>query len=427
MKSNVNKILLTLLCIGVLACEKTGPGGSVSTVYVDSISGNDLTGDTKSSKPFKTLTKGLAVAQTGDTINVKPGTYDALNGEIFPLLVKNGIRLEGQTENHGNGPAPAVISGSGLYTSPSLGQSYSAALVIGQSTSVRGFKINAENGIAVWIEDGVNSTVSENTLSESDYGIIVAGSGSPSILTNDIARNVISGIEILAGSPEISKNNIANNSTGIVARNNSSPDLGEMTKFGQNNIVNNAICGFNNASSENVHAIGNSWNNDQFLFSASNNCSNGVDIANTYLGTTMYQYIPVNENPIFPGSDPIKISSPQRGLVLFTTTPTFLWEPAGSGLVMIGLFKKPVNLENNSLNTENLIWIWYPGLKNKGSVGNVNFNDGVNVLNGDLSTAVQPVPLDQGRTYYWAVWSWNAEGLLISRSSMEMYFTIANF
>ncbi len=57
--------------------------------------GSDLTGDGSISRPFKTLTRGLAAAKAGDLVKAAPGIYDRHRGEKFPLVLPAGVSLEG--------------------------------------------------------------------------------------------------------------------------------------------------------------------------------------------------------------------------------------------------------------------------------------------------------------------------------------------
>ncbi len=55
--------------------------------------GDDITGNGSPGNPFRTIGKGLSEAGYGDTVKVKPGTYDAGGGEFFPLNMPNGVAL----------------------------------------------------------------------------------------------------------------------------------------------------------------------------------------------------------------------------------------------------------------------------------------------------------------------------------------------
>ena len=63
--------------------------------------------------PYKTITAAMAAAVSGDTIKVKPGTYNTALGESFPIAIKPGITLEStggfqETKLVGNGVSSVV-------------------------------------------------------------------------------------------------------------------------------------------------------------------------------------------------------------------------------------------------------------------------------------------------------------------------------
>ncbi|MCL4078681.1 cell wall-binding repeat-containing protein [Coriobacteriia bacterium Es71-Z0120] len=57
--------------------------------------GDDATGDGTRAKPFRSITKGIAVSATGDTVWVMPGDYSTATGEVFPLFPKSGTSIKG--------------------------------------------------------------------------------------------------------------------------------------------------------------------------------------------------------------------------------------------------------------------------------------------------------------------------------------------
>ena len=96
------------LTLAVLACLATtaacgggggGSGGGGSAAddggHVDAGHGDDTTGDGSSKHPFKTITRGVSAAGFGETIHVAAGTYDAANGEFFPILPGIGATIVG--------------------------------------------------------------------------------------------------------------------------------------------------------------------------------------------------------------------------------------------------------------------------------------------------------------------------------------------
>lgn len=65
-----------------------------NTVFVDSINGSDATG-ARNGPPFLTVQAALAVAVSGDTVVVLPGTYNLTSG----LVMVAGVAMRGLTHN----------------------------------------------------------------------------------------------------------------------------------------------------------------------------------------------------------------------------------------------------------------------------------------------------------------------------------------
>lgn len=108
------------------ACTRWGKPAPVpptivplSSIYVNAKTGNDSTGNGMQSSPYKTLTKAVTVlasskslSSSGVTIYLSNGTYDAANGEIFPIVVPKSVTVSGS--NYGSGPKNGTyIDGSG--------------------------------------------------------------------------------------------------------------------------------------------------------------------------------------------------------------------------------------------------------------------------------------------------------------------------
>jgi hypothetical protein len=52
-----------------------GAGSGPATYYVDAVNGNDASGDGSGDHPWKTIGKAAAIAQAGDTVKIRSGTY----------------------------------------------------------------------------------------------------------------------------------------------------------------------------------------------------------------------------------------------------------------------------------------------------------------------------------------------------------------
>ena len=73
----------------------------INVLFVNPNIGNDKTGNGSESAPWKTITQALQVAQPNTVIMLSPGTYSAETGEVFPLMLKPGVSIQGDTGNKG--------------------------------------------------------------------------------------------------------------------------------------------------------------------------------------------------------------------------------------------------------------------------------------------------------------------------------------
>ncbi len=146
--------------------------------------------------------------------------------------------------------------------------------------------------------------------------------------------------------------------------------------------------------------------------------------ANDGAGTEPPQDIGL-DNSIFPDTNLIELNSPTAGEVVTNDQPHFSWKSSGNTMVFLGLFTKSISIKGKNIsNVNDIVWAWHSGL-GKGRAGDVEFLEGVDVLNGELITDRPPSPLFNGQMYYWAVWAWNEEGIEITHSSNEFYFLVS--
>ena len=273
------------------------------TFYVNPGTGSD-SADGSQSAPFKTIKKALEKSQSGTTIQLAAGTYNAASGEAFPLEVPDGVKVLGNEGNKGSG---LLIEGSGEYNSRTqAGQN--VTFLLGSNAELRGVTVTnlANRGTAVWIESTA-PTIANCTLTKSKReGVFATGDANPVILNNDFVKNDGNGISITrnttgeirgntckgAGSgisidgtcaPKVVNNTITENRYGLiisgearpVLRNNriennteegvtitskALPDLGSSSDPGNNTIRNNSKVDLNNATSSQLVSFGNTLN-----------------------------------------------------------------------------------------------------------------------------------------------------------------------
>jgi parallel beta-helix repeat protein len=203
-----------------------------STLYVNPVTGKDA-GVGNFQTPFRTLTRALAAASQGTTIQLAQGTYNAAGGEVFPLVVPSGVMVLGHEPSKGKG---IVILGSGKYNSPTFGMQ-NITLRLESKAQLRGVTVTnqGEKGTAVWIES-TTPTVANNTFTASTReGVFVTGTGKPLILDNIFISNAASGIFLVRNAKgEVRRNLCQKTGYGIAISDSAAPLIAD------NNLVGNS-------------------------------------------------------------------------------------------------------------------------------------------------------------------------------------------
>ncbi|HLO88618.1 MAG TPA: DUF1565 domain-containing protein [Nostocaceae cyanobacterium] len=199
----------------------------VKVLFVNPSRGDDQAGNGSDRTPYKTITQALLLAQPNTVIMLSPGRYSRETGEIFPIMLKSGVSLQGDISNKGQG---VIISGGGEFLSRNFG-GQNVAIVGANQASIKGVTVTNSNarGYGIWIES-TNTLVEENTFTGSTQdGVAIAGSATPSINKNYFYSNGANGITISGNSrPEVRENvfqqtgfgiNIAQNAMPVVVGN----------------------------------------------------------------------------------------------------------------------------------------------------------------------------------------------------------------
>jgi parallel beta-helix repeat protein len=155
-------------------------------LYVDAVNGSDLNPGTNDA-PFTTITHALSVAGSNKTIKVRPGTYNAALGEVFPLLLQPGQVLIGDEANKGDGATPTLIVGRGSITG--VFWVSSATIVGAEGSRITGFKVGEDAyvvGHMVVFADGVTMEITNNTFKTPTYGGIALANNGTSVVENNL-------------------------------------------------------------------------------------------------------------------------------------------------------------------------------------------------------------------------------------------------
>ncbi|MDF5709365.1 MAG: DUF1565 domain-containing protein [Nostoc sp. S4] len=328
--------------------EKTN--SQVNVLFVNPNIGNDSAGNGSESAPVKTITQALRLANGNTVIMLSLGTYSTETGEVFPLILKPGVSIQGNPSNQGK---DIIIQGGDDYLSRSFG-GQNVTIVGANQAVLTGVTVTNSNrrGYGLWIESS-NPVIRENTFTgNTQDGISVSGNAAPSISKNYFSSNGANGITIAGNShpqikenvfhetgfginiaqnaaPVIISNQIQNNRAGIVVqanarpilRNNiiqdskedglvaiaqAMPDLGNASEPGGNQFQNNARYDINaKAAKQVISAAGNNLVSDRI---AGNVDLNGT----TALTAENSQPAPVSNNVLqqIPASGEITFSAP---------------------------------------------------------------------------------------------------------------------
>lgn len=189
-------------------------------LYVDAATGLETNAGTNAA-PYKTITKALGLAASGQTVQVRPGSSDASNGESFPLQVPNNVSLIGDETTRGAGSttgavvAPTKISGGGA--SP-FGTARLAAVVPGAGVTVAGFVISSvgSNAVALAVtQDG--STFRNDTLTGCTAQGMYVGAKNLQILLDAVTNNGADGLFYANGAAgsKVENSTFTGNQSGI--------------------------------------------------------------------------------------------------------------------------------------------------------------------------------------------------------------------
>ncbi len=285
----------------VMLAQAEAAQSSQRMLYVNPSEGKDS--DNGSDRaPFKTITHALKSAQPGTTLLLAPGTYSAETGEIFPLVLKAKVTLQGDPATRGQ---ETIIQGGGTSTNPAFGRSLT--IEITAQATLNGVTVTNPQGSGVGIGSG-SPLITNSTFTQSSYGLMIMGDSTALIQNNYFYQNRAAGIEISGiaqptiqdnifeqtgsavivgdrAAPIIANNRITQNQNGMVlqgsaqprvrnnsvegnrqygllAKDRSRPDLGTADNPGKNFFRNNGLSDVNvEATNQVISAIGNEWLN----------------------------------------------------------------------------------------------------------------------------------------------------------------------
>lgn len=213
---NLSGIQLTPLSVPEYSAQ-------ASIIYVDPNTGIDSGASTGSQTgPYRSITYAVQKAEPGTVIQLNPGTYSQETGEAFPILIKNGVTLQGDSSN--NGETISIVGG-GNFVSPTFARQNVTLRTEGNSQII-GITVTNPNtrGTALWIESS-NPTIQNSSFVNSKRdGIFISAEGNPKIIGNIFFQNEGNGISIArSGTGEIRNNLFQNTGFGISINDEAAP------------------------------------------------------------------------------------------------------------------------------------------------------------------------------------------------------------
>ena len=391
--------------------------------FVDQLNGSDAY-DGSAGKPFKTITKALNSEAACSNIYVSGGTYDETNGEVFPLDFPYQTTL---LYNSAEDNIPVLIKGSGLSEKANGNR---AAVILNGNSRIGPVTIDSEDNIGIINFQGLNRVLN-STIENNKVGVGSLNSSQFVSLGSTYTNNSNAAIEASGESEIVLLNNkIISNNIGITLSNDSNISFKHETLSGGNLLQKNKSCDFFYDGNKNIDLDEITWDQDKFDFTISNECADGNNIASKGAGSISYQQVPSIDQLLFNTNVRINQISPLFGETIFSKEPRFTYNANSNKLVMIAVWNNlPKVLDNVIKNPSDVVWFWHSGMQNS-PLGSVKFEDGKIPLDEDLNprsftSLNDPVPLEKGRSYYWAIWEWDSSGTGITGSSTVSYFKVS--
>lgn len=180
-----------------------------TTLYISPNQGKDSNLGTINS-PLQTITQALKSAPADAVISLAPGTYSEATGEVFPLIIRDRLTLQGSLGGNGRN---VIIKGGGSFNSRTGAGQNVAIAALKTTTAIKGLTIINPNdrGHGLWVESA-NPEISHNTFTRNgNTGLSVNGRSKPLITNNYFRNNAGNGLLIYGQSSPTVTNNVFDN------------------------------------------------------------------------------------------------------------------------------------------------------------------------------------------------------------------------
>jgi hypothetical protein len=375
---------------------------------------------------FRTITYALNYLDTlnglyGYNVCVKEGVYDESHGELFPIRVNEKISLNADygVEIINNGLSIVEKIDGYELNSP-------VTFIVDNGGKVNNFFIVGNSqGVGIISRSGL-SYIYNNEIKLNKVGLLTMNDSTPLIFKNSFFENELSLDLKHFSRPDLYYNVVNNNKAGVLVSGNAQPNFGDIDRPGQNYLGERLDYGFCNTTDNLINAVGNYYSGVEGDLIISQTCADGVLVGNTSRGGVLLNKYSTSDINIFNADADIELLSPSQGEIIYSDTPQFSWNMESRELVALGVFDNRIEVKDNEiLNTDDLVFYWDSGML-KGLVGSISLDDGVRFISGERSSGKNVIPLEKGKAYFWAVWSWDNEGIKIVSSSIEGYFILLN-
>ncbi len=211
--------------MGVNAISAATAPAAKAQIFVNSNTGkDDASAGRNESTPIKTISYALSLATPGTVVQVASGLYSQSTGETFPLVVPQGVTVQGNEFNQGG---TVIVQGGGRFASSWWG-SQDVAFLAKANSQIVGFTVTNPNsrGTGVWIESA-DVTVRGCTFAKSAReGVFTAGKANPTIENNLFVENSANGVAMTGLSTGMVRNNLFQNTGfGLAVSEKASPQL----------------------------------------------------------------------------------------------------------------------------------------------------------------------------------------------------------
>ncbi len=171
---------------------------SMSTQTLFVAPGGDDSASGSEAQPYKTITRALRRATAGTTIRLGFGSFSAAAGEVFPLVVPQGVMLLGNENTKGQNIA---IEGGGDFDSAIFARQ-NATVRLEAGAELRGVTVRNPNprGTGVWVESTDPAIAYCTLINCGREGIFTTGSANPEIVDCVFEQNAASGLSITRNS-----------------------------------------------------------------------------------------------------------------------------------------------------------------------------------------------------------------------------------